>query len=100
MAAIPKNSSGIVFELLIVKPGTTIPEDVSAGSPVEIIFETPLEVDKVRTASFTTDGLDGRIQYTVLASDLNLAGVWMARGRITEGANIFYTSQISFRVSD
>lgn len=88
---------GTVFRLTIKDcDGTAV--NVSAASAKQIVFKTPSGVVKTRTASFTTDGTDGKIQYATAGSDLDEAGVWRMQALVTIGGGTFYSSVVEFTV--
>lgn len=73
---------GTVFTVTVADSGT--PVDISAATTIEIIFGKPYDNASVtKTAVFVTDGTDGKIKYTTVANDLNIAGPWEIQARIT-----------------
>ena len=66
---------GTRFEITLKDEGNS-PEivDVSTASVTEIIFKKPDGNTVTKTAGFTTDGTDGKIEYTTLANDLDTVG--------------------------
>ena len=88
---------GTIFELTIVDTdGTAI--DVSTASVKYIYFADP-DGDKVcKTAAFTTDGTDGKIQYTTIAGDIDEVGTWLVQGYVETSLGKFYTERGDFKV--
>lgn len=74
--------------------------DISAASVAkEISLQKPDKSVSVKTASFVTDGTDGKIDYTLADGDLDVAGLWRVQGRV-EGPAFEYSSRvIDFRVN-
>lgn len=77
-----KNALGVVFRARIVEAGTRAPIDVSVAATKQLRFTKPDGTVVTKTASFTTNGLDGQIQYTAEASFLNQSGFWNYEGYI------------------
>lgn len=65
---------GTVLEATI-KDGDTV-VNISSATVKKFKFERPDGSTFEKTASFTTDGSDGKIKYTTEASVLNVVGVW------------------------
>jgi len=65
---------GTVFEITLVDCDT--PVNISAATAKSIIFSKPDGTTVAKTATFTTDGSDGKIRYTTIANDLDLDGKW------------------------
>lgn len=83
MSEIHVGDIGTVFKVKIVDDDTGDAIDISLCLIKEIKFAKP-DGDTVvtYTASFTTDGTDGFIQYSTLAGDLDVHGRWEVQGRI------------------
>jgi hypothetical protein len=71
---------GTIFKLKIVDDDTGLPIDVSLADTKEVKFRPPDGPSVTKTASFTTDGSDGWIQYTTIAADLSIDGDWDIQG--------------------
>ena len=80
------NDIGTVFEITLKDEGNS-PEivDVSTAATMEIIFQKPNGTSVTQTASFTTDGTDGKIEYTTLTGDLDTVGLWKIQGHVVLG---------------
>ena len=66
---------GTVFEITVQENGT--PTDISSATVTkDIIFKAPGKASVTKSGSFTTNGTDGKVQYTTLAGDLNKTGAW------------------------
>lgn len=50
--------------------------DISDATTREICIRSPNGIDKTLTASFVTDGTDGRIYYDTIVTDLDELGAW------------------------
>jgi len=74
---IHKGDIGTVFEVT-VKDGDTV-VDVSSASTEgskKIRFSKPGGTVVEETATFSSNGTDGKIRYVTIADDLDTAGVW------------------------
>lgn len=81
MAEIYVNDWGTVFEVTLVDENDAA-IDVSLATTQEIRFRKPDGVMDVQTSVFTTDGTDGKIEYTTVAGDLDVAGRWSIQGHV------------------
>ena len=48
--------------------------DISSATSLEILFLLPSGKTRIRPAAFTTDGTDGKVQYTAADGDISEAG--------------------------
>lgn len=85
---------GTVFELTITeKNGTVV--DVSSAETLVIHFQKPNKTKLARTAVLTTDGKDGKIQYTTVAGDIMSTGVWQFQGYAVFSASEKFSSEVA-----
>jgi len=88
---------GTIFRLTITDTdGTAI--DVSTATTKYIYFQKPSGVRVQKTATFTTDGTDGKIQYTSIAGDIDSVGTWQIQGYVETSLGKFWTEKDSFKV--
>ncbi len=88
---------GTAFRLTIVNTaGTAI--DVSTATTKYIYFQDPTGAKVQKTAAFTTNGSDGKIQYTTIAGDIDKVGTWQIQGYIETNIGKFWTEKDSFKV--
>jgi len=77
------------------------PVDISSASVKKIIFEKPDKTIVEKTASFETDGSDGKIYYiTEDPSILDKKGYWRIQAEITMGGGTWRSSVETFHVYD
>lgn len=69
---------GTVFRLTIYDDTTLA--NLSGATTKQILFSKPSGMLLTKTAVFTTDGTDGKIQYVTVAGDLDEAGQWTIQG--------------------
>ena len=70
--------------------------DISSASPINIIFTKPDGTNFTREASLVTTGIDGRMEYTTAASELNVAGDWSYYGEVTFVNGKWATTSVPF----
>jgi len=88
---------GTIFRLTITDTaGAAI--DVSTATVKYINFQDPSGVRMQKTASFTTDGTDGKIQYTTVSGDIDSVGTWQIQGYVETSLGKFWTEKDSFKV--
>lgn len=88
---------GTVF-ILTVKDQDDAVVDISGASTKQIIFREPDDTAVVKTAAFTTDGTDGKMQYTTVADDLDQVGEWQHQGKVVIGSGTWKTDIEKFKV--
>jgi len=72
--------------------------DVSAATLVEFNFQLPDKTDFTRVGAFDTDGINGKVKYKLLTTDLSIDGPWKLQVKITEGADEFNSAVGDFKV--
>jgi len=99
MVEIHKGDIGTKLILTILDDGEAV--DISACTSKEIMFEKADKTIMTKTASFRTDGTDGKIFWmTTLVTDLDLPGQWKIQGKISIGGGTWRTQVGVFRVYD
>lgn len=84
-----------------VKDQDNVVVDVSGASTKEIIFRSPTGVLKPFDAAFTTDGIDGQIEYKTLTGNINEEGTWEWQPHvIITAGNEWYGDPKEFVVKD
>ena len=77
------NDIGTVLRVQIVDEDGA-PIDISAATVKEILLLKPdKRTSLLKTATFTTDGTDGMIEYATVDGDLDTLRVWQIQGRVT-----------------
>lgn len=92
-----KLGSEIAITLRVLNPENGQPLDVSSGVNLTINFQTGDSALIPKIASFTTDGTDGKIQYTVVGEELGV-GRWKAEGFVEIDGKDLYTTTAEFEV--
>ena len=88
---------GTVFELTIKDTDEAV-IDVSTAAVKYIYFQDPTGTRMRKTATFTTDGTDGKIEYVTIAGDIDEVGTWQVQGYVETSLGKFYTEKMSFQV--
>ena len=83
MSEIHVRDIGTVFKVRIIDESTDAAIDISDATTKEIKFKNPNGTSATQTATFTTDGTDGYIEYTTVANDLDLHGSWQLQGFVS-----------------
>jgi len=90
---------GTVIELRFLEGNSIVP--LETATLKQIVFLKPDGVTKItKTAIFTTDGSDGKIQYTTIANDIDVGGTWKAEGYVETPLGGWATSSFEFEVDD
>lgn len=73
---------GTVFEITMMDDDVV--QDLSLANTMEIIFEKPDKTKVTNIASWSDDGVDGKMRYVVSAADeLDQKGNWKIQGVVT-----------------
>ena len=96
MSDIHVGYQGLVLKPRFTDDGAVV--DISAATGRTIRLRDPDGTTSDKTATFTTDGTDGYIQYTTDADDLNKAGKWQAQAIVTGPSLNIPTKKFSFVV--
>lgn len=92
---------GTIFRVTITEciAGVDTPVDVSGASSLQFTFLKPDHTTALtKTAVNTTDGTDGKIQYTTISGDLDVAGIWQLQAKVVLGGSEFFSSIAPFEV--
>ncbi|MCP4493211.1 MAG: hypothetical protein GY820_38805 [Gammaproteobacteria bacterium] len=72
--------------------------DISGATTKEMWFEKADGSVVEQTATFTTDGTDGKMQYTCAITDLDIAGTWKMQGYVVLAASTWHSNVQEFEV--
>src|SRR5262245_42640865 len=84
MESVQKEAIGVAIICTIKEDGVAV--DVSTVSTKQIIFRKPDGSTVTKTATFTSGGTDGKIQYTTVSGFLDMVGVWECQGYVVFAA--------------
>jgi len=88
---------GTVFELTIKDQDDQV-VPINQATVKEITLKKPSGTKVTKTAVFSTDGTDGKMRYTSVADDLDVAGDWSYQGYVELPDGKWKTDIHSFRV--
>lgn len=88
------NAVGVTIIATIKEDGAAV--DVSGVSTKQLILRKPDGTIATKTATFTVSGTDGRIQYTSVAGDFDLAGMWGVQGYVVFSGSFDGRSDIQY----
>jgi len=90
--------TGVIVELTVTLEDEVTPYDLSSASLTEIHLGPPSGDAKVCTATFVTDGTDGKLQYATLAGDIDVAGTWDVQAYWEDGGDLRRSTVVVFDV--
>lgn len=95
------NDIGTVFRVTIydtTSTGGSTVADVSDTTTRTLFFGRPNGTTFARSAVFTTDGTDGKIEYTTVDGDLDMAGTWSIQAYVVSSGGSWNSTVGNFRV--
>jgi len=63
--------------------GVFVPKDISNASVKELVFHKPGSSSMTKTAVFTTNGTDGKLEWTTVSGDLTPWGTYQVQAKLT-----------------
>ncbi len=90
----------LIIELQVVNPDTIVAIDISTASTKEIYLARPDGTVLTKTATFTTDGTDGKIQFATASGDFTVSGPYTVQAHVVWGGNDRKTSKRMFEVEE
>jgi len=61
--------------------------DISGATTKQILFRKPDATILTKTATFTTDGTDGKLTYTTISTDVDSVGIWSVQPKTFAAGN-------------
>jgi hypothetical protein len=89
------NDIGTVFEATIMDGDDVV--NVSTATTKQLIFRGNGS-SKTKTATFTTDGTDGKIRYVTVTGDLDWAGQWEWQAYVVMPTGAWHSDTAQFIV--
>tara|TARA_R110000851_G_scaffold4810_2_gene19912 strand:+ start:308 stop:622 length:315 start_codon:yes stop_codon:yes gene_type:complete len=74
------NSIGTFFEITLIENGTAVP--IGTATTRTITFKKPTGQTISVSASFSSDGSDGKMRYATVSGDLDVDGWWKLQAYI------------------
>ena len=87
---------GTIFRLGVREGGSEA--DVSAATTKQILFLKPDGSTLTKTATFTSDGTDGKIEYAIITGDLDIGGEWQVQAYVVLPTGKWSSSRSRFTV--
>ena len=93
------NDYGQTLKLTFTDVDTDAAADISAYSTAQqVILKDPGGNSATKTAAFDSDGSDGIVKYTLADGDIDEAGGWAVRGKVTSSTAVLTTEWAYFDV--
>ena len=92
---------GTVFRVTVYdtdSAGATSALDISAATTKQFIFGKPDGTTSTKTATFTTDGSNGQLEYSTVSGDLDTAGTWSLQVYFATSGGSWRTDVGTFKV--
>jgi len=89
---------GTIIRLTITEDDDTTAIDVSGASVKTFYFLKPDGTKENVDAEFDSDGTDGKLKYTTIASDIDTTGSWQIQAYVEIGAAKYYSTKTGFIV--
>jgi len=90
---------GTAIELRFLDGNKIVP--LQTATLKQIVLRKPDGTTKLtKTAVFTTDGSDGKIEYVTVAGDIDVAGMWEAEGYVETPEGGYPSSAFEFEAED
>ena len=94
---VQKNNVGTIFRLTFQDcAGSLI--DISTATTKEIKFKKPSGTTATKAGTFTTDGSNGKLEYTSESGLLDEITTWQIQGHVIIGTQDFNTTIGTFEV--
>ena len=87
---------GWVGRLTLQQDGSA--RDISSYTTREFIFRDPDGTETTKTASFDSDGTDGKLKYTILTGEVDSVGSWYVQARIAKAGAELTADRLGFAV--
>jgi hypothetical protein len=72
--------------------------NISTATSKIIILEDPSGNNSDKIATFTTNGIDGKIQYTTISGDFDERGNWSIQAKVVLPSGTWYSDIYTFEV--
>lgn len=72
--------------------------DISSASSIQMLIKKPDQTTLTKTASFNSDGTDGKMKYVTVSGDIDQAGNYKIQGKVVLGTATYFSSVSTFKV--
>lgn len=83
---------------ITIKDQDENPVDISSASDLALSFIKPDQTILSKSGIFVSDGTDGRLRYTIIDGDIDMAGIWEIEANIVMPSGNYTSDQYEFRV--
>lgn len=90
------NDVGTNFLVTVTDGSSAV--DISSATTKQLIIKKPSGTKLTKATAFTTDGTDGKMQYSIGSDDLDEAGSYKLQGKVVISDGTFYTDIHTFKV--
>lgn len=90
------NDVGTKFLVTVTDGSSAV--DISSATTKQLIIKKPSGTKLTKATAFTTDGTDGKMQYSIGSDDLDEAGSYKLQGKVVISDGTFYTDIHTFKV--
>jgi hypothetical protein len=98
MAEIHLNDIGTVPRLTVYRENGDLETSLGSATKLRIKLQDPGGTSVTKIAVLSTDGSDGKMQYTTVLNDVDDVGSWKIQGYIEMGGGKWHTSKRDFEV--
>lgn len=98
MNEVSKNDIAVQLLLTIQEDSATL--DISGATSKSIVVKKPSGESNTYTASFYTDGSDGKIYYNTVSGDLDEVGLYKVQALVVLSGGTYRSDIKKFRVRD
>lgn len=89
---------GTVIEMTVTNQDDAV-VDLSTATTKQIILKKPDGTKLTKTASFVTDGTDGKLSYTTASGDIDQSGPWQLQAYVVLSGGSWHTTKAEMEVS-
>ncbi len=90
----------VLFEVTVVDEDDVV-VPLQTATTLEFIFREPNSTSSTSyTASYVTDGSDGKLKYITQAADLDVKGIWLFQVKVIMAGRTYRSDIEAFRVLD
>ena len=90
------NDVGTKFLVTVTDGSSAV--DISSATTKQLIIKKPSGTKLTKATAFSTDGTDGKMQYSIGSDDLDEAGSYKLQGKVVISDGTFYTDIHTFKV--
>ena len=99
MSSVHVGDVGTVFKITI-KDQDGVIVNISTATVKKIIFKSPWAASIIKDGVFFTDGIDGILTYTTVATDIGSNGEWKIQAMVTLPTGTWYSEIGTFSVAE